>query len=145
MIALRLGEELGPSSWVDVSQARIDLFGRATEDHESIHVTPALAAAGPYGEPVAHGFLTLSLLAHFWDELLAPRGACVVVNYGLGRVRFPAPVPAGARVRARFRVETLAAVEGGVQTTVGALVESDAGVKPVCAAELIFRLLDPPG
>jgi acyl dehydratase len=138
---IRPGDEFGPSAWLDVPQDRIDAFASATEDHESIHVSRELAAAGPYGMPVAHGFLTLALIAHFWDELTAPIGYRVAVNYGLNRVRFPDPVPAGSRLRARFRVEAVERVDGGVQATVASIVEREGGTKPACVAETVFRLL----
>jgi acyl dehydratase len=139
---IRPGDELGPSEWLEVQQGRIDAFATATEDHESIHVSPALAAAGPYGTPVAHGFLTLSLIAYFWHELTARAGwYSVAVNYGLNRVRFPDPVPAGSRVRGRFRVEAVDPVDGGMHATVASIVEREGGAKPACVAETVFRLL----
>ena len=139
---MRVGEELGPSSWIDVPQARIDTFADATGDRQSIHVDSDLAARGPFGTTVAHGFLTLSLLPAALFGL-APAGELIAVNYGLNRVRFPAPVPAGSRVRARFRVEAVEPVEGGEQVTLAASVEREGFEKPVCVAELIFRYLSP--
>jgi acyl dehydratase len=137
---MRVGEELGPSSWFEVPQQRIDAFAEATEDRQSIHVDAGLASRGPFGTTVAHGFLTLSLLPAALGEL-APENGKVVLNYGLNRVRFPAPVPSGARVRASFRVENVEPVEGGEQVTFAATVERDGGDKPVCVAEMIFRYL----
>ena len=138
---IEVGAELGPSPWLDVDQARIDAFAAATEDRQSIHVDPKLAAAGPFGTTVAHGFLTLSLVVHLWNQV-APAREQVTLNYGLNRVRFPAPVPAGSRVRATLRVETLEQVAGGSQATIAATIEREGGDKPVCVAELVFRLLD---
>jgi acyl dehydratase len=139
---IRVGDEFGPTAWLAVPQQRIDTFASATEDRESIHVSPALAASGPYGEPVAHGFLTLSLVAYFWHEATAREvGYRVAVNYGLNRVRFPDPVPAGSRLRGRFRVEALERVDGGLQATVASVVEREGGRKPACVAETVFRLL----
>ncbi len=135
---MNVGDELGPSSWFEMSQSRIDAFADATEDRQSIHVDPRLAAAGPFGTTVAHGLLTLSLLPAALFEL-APAGGTIAVNYGLNRVRFPAPVPAGSRVRASFRVESVEPVEGGEQVIFAADVEHEGGGKPVCIAELIFR------
>jgi len=135
---VNVGDKLGPSSWFEASQARIDAFADATEDRQSIHVDPRLAAAGPFGTTVAHGFLTLSLLPAALFEL-APAGDRIAVNYGLNRVRFPAPVPAGYRVRASFRVESVEPVEGGEQVIFAASVEREGGERPVCVAELIFR------
>ena len=135
---MNVGDELGPSSWFEVSQARVDAFADATEDRQSIHVDPQLAAAGPFGTTVAHGFLTLSLLPAALFEV-APSGDTIAVNYGLNRVRFPAPVPAGSRVRAAFRVESVEPVEDGEQVIFAANVEREGGERPVCVAELIFR------
>jgi acyl dehydratase len=131
----------GTSPWFPVEQSRIDAFAAATEDRQSIHVDPALAAAGPFGTTVAHGFLTLSLLVHLWNEVATFDGYSVTVNYGLNKVRFPAPVPAGARVRGAFRVEGVEDVAGGVQARVAANVELEGGDKPVCVAELLLRYL----
>lgn len=135
---LRAGLELGPSSWIEVPQTRIDTFAEAIDDRGSIHVDQELAAAGPYGTPVAHGFLTLSLLPAACDEVM-PLDTTIAVVYGLNRVRFPAPVFAGSRVRATIRIDEIADVGGGVQVTMTATVEREGGAKPVCVAELIFR------
>jgi len=129
------------SPWFEIEQERIDEFAAATEDRQSIHVDPELAAQGPFGATVAHGFLTLSLLVHLWNQVASLDGYAVTLNYGLNRVRFPAPVPAGARVRARFRVEAVEDVPGSAQARVAATVEREGGDKPVCVAELIFRYL----
>jgi acyl dehydratase len=138
---IEAGAEYGPSPWLEVDQARIDVFAAATEDRQSIHVDPELAASGPFGTTVAHGFLTLSLVVHFWNQV-APAWGGVTVNYGLNRVRFPAPVPAGSRLRAAFRVEAVEAIAGGRQATIAATVERDGGERPVCVAELLLRFLD---
>jgi acyl dehydratase len=138
---LRPGLELGPSSWVDVPQARIDAFAEATEDRQFIHVDPVRAAEGPFGTTVAHGFLTLSLVPAAVFELLDVEGA-TTVNYGLDRLRFPAPVPAGSRVRTALRVESVEPVAGGVQAKVAATVEREGGERPVCVAELLLRFVD---
>ena len=134
------GAELGPTAWVEVTQDRIDAFADATDDHQSIHVDPAAAAAGPFGTTVAHGFLTLSLVVRLWNEV-APAHDGVTLNYGLNRVRFPAPVPVGSRVRGRFRIESDEEVAGGRQATVMATIEREGSEKPVCVAELLFRRL----
>ncbi len=138
--ALRPGDELGPSRWIDVTQARIDAFAEATEDRQAIHVDPAFAASGPFGTTIGHGFLTLSLLVPLWYAVYEHEG--VSINYGVNRVRFPAPLPSGSRVRARFRVESLEPVAGGQQAVIAATVERECGEKPVCVAELVFRFLD---
>ncbi|HKI22153.1 MAG TPA: MaoC family dehydratase [Gaiellaceae bacterium] len=140
---IEAGMELAPSPWLTVDQERIDAFAATTEDRQSIHIDPELAATGPFGTTVAHGFLTLSLLVHFWNQV-APAHDGVSVNYGLNRVRFPSPVPAGSRIRARFNVDAVDAVEGGRQATVTSTVERDNAEKPVCVAELLLRFLDPP-
>jgi acyl dehydratase len=134
------GVELGPSGWLEVTQARIDAFAECTEDRQSIHIDQELAAAGPFGTTVAHGFLTLSLLVHLWNDVAEP-DARTTLNYGLNRVRFPAPVPSGSRIRARFRVESVEPVAGGTQATVAVTVEREGHDKPVCVAELLMRFL----
>jgi acyl dehydratase len=136
------GDDLGPSGWVEIDQARIDGFAAVTEDRQSIHVDAEAAAAGPFGTTVAHGFLTLSLVIHLWNDVAPPHDG-VAINYGLNRVRFPAPVPAGSRVRGRFHVAAVDPVPGGRQATVEATIEREGGDRPVCAAELLLRLLDP--
>jgi acyl dehydratase len=136
---LQPGGELGPSSWQEIRQERVDAFADATGDHQWIHVDPARAAAGPFGGTIAHGYLTLSMLAAFAFELMPVKDASAAVNYGLNRVRFPAPVPVGSRVRASFRVEEATEVAGGVQIVMAATVEREGGEKPVCVAELVFR------
>jgi acyl dehydratase len=136
---IEAGQELGPSRWLEVTQERIEAFADATDDHQSIHVDPALAAQGPFGTTVAHGYLTLSLLIPLWNDVYTHDG--IGINYGLDRLRFPAPVPSGSRIRARFRVEALDEIPGGYQATVAATVECDRHEKPVCVAELLLRLL----
>jgi acyl dehydratase len=138
---VKAGTELGPSRWVEIDQARIDTFAAATEDSQWIHVNRERAAAGPFGATIAHGFLTLSLLPDLWFEVAGDGGYAVTVNYGLNRVRFPAPVPVGSRVRASFHVEEVAPVDGGEQARIAATVERQGHAKPVCVAELVFRFL----
>jgi acyl dehydratase len=138
---LRPGLELGPSSWIEVPQARIDTCAEAIDDRGSIHVDDDLAANGPYGTTVAHGFLTLSLLPAACDEVM-PLDTSIAVVYGLNRVRFPAPVFAGSRVRATIRIDEIERVDGGVQVTMTATAEREGGEKPVCVAELIFRYVE---
>ena len=133
------GDEFGPSSWVEVSQSRIDEFAEATGDHQWIHVDREQAAAGPFGTTIAHGYLTLSLLSAMSFEVVPAAEGGMAVNYGLNRVRFPAPVPAGSRVRATFRVDAVDDFDGGSQVTMMATVEREGGSKPVCVAELVFR------
>jgi acyl dehydratase len=136
---LQPGLELGPSEWIEVTQARVDAFAEATDDRQWIHVDPERAAAGPFGETIAHGYLTLSLVVPITYELLPVEDASLTVNYGVNRVRFPAPVPVGSRVRGRLRIEAVEPVDGGVQVTLAATVEREGQDKPVCAAEVVFR------
>ena len=131
-----VGEELGPTSWIDVTQERIDAFAAATDDPQWIHVDPKRAAAGPFGTTIGHGFLTLSLCVPMLYEVLPPGGG-FAVNYGTNRVRFPAPVPSGSRVRGRFRVVAVDEVERGSRVRLEATVECEGVEKPVCVAELI--------
>lgn len=137
---LRPGIELGPSRWFEVPQERIDAFAETTEDRQWIHVEPERAADSPFGTTVAHGLLTLSLVIPITYELMPVEDARLGVNYGLNRVRFPAPVPAGSRVRGRLRIEDVTEVDGAVQLVVAATVEREGTEKPVVAAELVFRL-----
>jgi acyl dehydratase len=139
MTELTPGAEFGPSSWIEVSQATIDAFAEATGDHQWIHVDPERAASGPFGTTIAHGYLTLSLLPAMSYEVVPRQDGGMGVNYGLNRVRFPAPVPSGSRVRARFAVAGVDAIEGGFQVTMNATIEREGGDKPVCVAEVVYR------
>jgi acyl dehydratase len=132
-----VGRELGPTSWIEVTQQRIDAFAAATEDPQWIHVDPARGAAGPFGTTIAHGFLTLSLCVPMLEEVL-PAGGSMAVNYGTNRVRFPAPVPSGSRIRGRFRVLAVDDVDLGRRATVEATVELAGAGKPACVAELVI-------
>jgi acyl dehydratase len=136
---LRAGLELGPTEWRVVEQARINAFADATDDQQWIHVDSVKAAEGPFGGTIAHGYLTLSLLAPFSYELLAVSDARMTVNYGFDRVRFPAPVPAGSRLRGVFKITEVTVVEGGLQVNVNAAIEREGGNKPVCVAEILYR------
>ena len=131
-----VGLELGPTSWLEVTQERIDAFAAATDDPQWIHTDSKRAAAGPFGTTVAHGYLTLSLCVPMLYEVLPSAGA-MVVNYGVNRVRFPAPVPSGARIRGRFRVVSVEEGSGGERATIEATVECEGFEKPVCVAELV--------
>ncbi|HLY93570.1 MAG TPA: MaoC family dehydratase, partial [Gaiellaceae bacterium] len=133
MTELTPGAEFGPSSWIEVSQERIDSFAETTGDHQWIHVDRERAKSGPFGTTIGHGYLTLSLLPVMSYEVV-PRqeGGGMSVNYGLNKVRFPAPVPSGSRVRGTFRVDAVDAFDGGFQATMTATVEREGGEKPVC-------------
>ena len=142
---MEVGARLGPSRWLEIDQGRIDQFAAATEDRQGIHVDPVAAADGPFGTTVAHGFLTLSLVVPLLYEVAPNPGGIVLVNYGVDRVRFPAAVPSGSRIRAVFDVVALDDVPGGRQATLAATVEREGGEKPVCVAQLLLRLIDSPG
>ncbi|PNY79629.1 MaoC family dehydratase [Deinococcus koreensis] len=138
-----LGREVALSGWVEVDQARIDAFAHATGDHQFIHVDPERALSGPFGTTIAHGFLTLSLLAgEFMSRGGSPEieGARLVVNYGLNRVRFITPVRAGARLRNRAVLQAAEPGAGFVQITVANTVEIEGEAKPACTAESVFRV-----
>jgi acyl dehydratase len=136
-----VGGELGASQWHEINQERVNAFADVTGDHQWIHVDPERAAAGPFGGTIAHGYLTLSLLPGLLSEAWRIDGVRMGINYGLNRVRFPAPVPVGSRVRAVGRLKELSRIEGGMQGVVEATVEVEGGEKPVCVAETVFRLM----
>jgi acyl dehydratase len=135
---VQVGDVFGPSSWVDIPQSRIDAFAEATGDHQWIHVDPEKAKDGPFGTTIGHGYLTLSLLPAASYEVV-PRQGGMGINYGLNKVRFPAPVPVDSRVRATFEVLELDEQDWGGQATMRATVEREGGDKPVCVAEVVFR------
>ncbi|WP_019810016.1 MaoC family dehydratase [Saccharomonospora halophila] len=136
------GTELGTSDWVDVPQERVNRFAEATGDHQWIHVDVDRARAeSPFGGPIAHGYLTLSLLIPMWSQVLEVTDATMAVNYGLNKVRFPDSVPVGSRVRMTATLAGVTEIPGGVQVTVSAVVEREGGDKPVCIAEPVFRFL----
>ena len=134
-----VGQDIGTSDWVTISQARIDQFAQATGDHQWIHVDPVRAAAGPFGTTVAHGFLTLSLVPLLFDSGFAIGDVKMGVNYGLNRVRFTAPVPAGGRVRGQFKLLAYEPLPGGAQLTVQVTIELEGSPKPACVAETVSR------
>ena len=135
-----VGQELAVSDWITVTQQQIDLFADATGDHQWIHVDPERAKSGPFGGTIAHGFLTLSLLPRMVESALEIRNQRMSVNYGLNRVRFPAPVPAGSRLRARVTLlECQPLPEDGMQIVWQVTVEREGGDKPVCVAESVTR------
>lgn len=141
-LTARVGEEIAVSDWLEITQQRIDRFAEATDDPQWIHTDPERAAAeSPYGRTIAHGFLTLALTTWLSRDALELEGDYKMgVNYGLNRVRFPAPVPAGARIRARFALNRLTAIDGGVELCWGVVVESDRETsKPCMVAEWITR------
>ncbi|RJF98540.1 MaoC family dehydratase [Noviherbaspirillum saxi] len=135
-----VGESLGASDWIVIDQARINIFADATGDHQWIHVDPERAAKGPFGAPIAHGFLTLSLLPVFMGTAFEIRGSTMGVNYGLNKVRFMRPVPVNSRLRAHFKLLSWEAIENnGAQMIYEMSVELEGTAKPVCVAESIVR------
>ena len=135
----RVGEELAVGDWVTVDQATIDKFAEATGDRQWIHVDPERARKGPFGATVAHGFLTLSLLPRLAESAIKIDDVRMSVNYGLNRVRFPAPVPSGSRIRARLKLLACEPIDGGAQVVMQVTMERDGGDKPVCVAETVSR------
>ena len=136
----RIGQEVGVSPWVEVTQERIDLFAKAIDDPQWIHVDPERAKHSPFGTTIAHGFLTLSLLSKFIESTFSFADRKMGVNYGLNRVRFTAPLPSGARVRARFKLLKYEKIDGnGVQVTWDVTVEREGSDKPVLVAEWLGR------
>jgi acyl dehydratase len=135
----RVGQEVAVSPWLEVTQERIDTFAKAVDDFQWIHVDPARAAKSPFGGTIAHGFLTLSLLSRLSELTFSFSDRRMGINYGLNRVRFTAPVPAGARVRARFTLAKLEKLDGGVQVTWNTVIEREGADKPALIAEWIGR------
>ena len=136
------GTELGTSDWIEIPQDRVNTFADATDDHQWIHVDVERATAeSPFGGPIAHGYLTLSLLIPLWSQVLTVTDTKMAVNYGLNKVRFPAPVPVGSKVRLTATLADVEEIAGGLQVTVSALIEREGGSKPVCIAEPVFRFL----
>jgi acyl dehydratase len=134
------GQDLGRTDWLEVTQKRVDTFADATDDHQWIHTDPERAKDGPFGGPIAHGYLTLSLIIPLFGELLEITGISMSVNYGLDKVRFPAPVPVGARIRLHATVDSVAEVRGdGVQMDLTFTVEVEGADKPACVARPVYR------
>jgi acyl dehydratase len=136
------GTELGPTGWLEITQERIDAFAEVTGDHQWIHVDPERAAASPMGSTIAHGLLTLSLAPAFMEELMAYDGFAHALNYGYEKVRFPAPVPVGSRLRMRATITDVSEVPGGAQVTTTQTVEREGGDKPVLAAQSVARFYE---
>ncbi len=135
-----VGQEVAVSDWITITQEQVNLFAQATGDHQWIHVDVARAKAGPYGAPIAHGFLTLSLLPRFLAEAIVIEESAMGVNYGLNKVRFMAPVPVGSRLRARFSLVSSEPIDkNGVQLVWDMVVEKDGATKPVCVAQSVVR------
>ena len=138
-LAALAGHDIGSSDWLLIDQARINHFAEATGDHQWIHIDPARATAGPFGAPIAHGFLTLSLLPLLFESAFAVDDVRMGVNYGLNRVRFVSPVRVGSRLRGCFKLVSYEPLEGGAQLTVEATIELEGSAKPACVAETVSR------
>ena len=135
-----IGHDLGTSDWLAIPQSDINLFAEATHDQQWIHVDVDRAKSGPFGGPIAHGYLTLSLLIPLWTQILVIENQGMAVNYGLNRVRFPAPVPAGSRVRLSASLAAAEEVKGGgVQASIDATMHLEGSDKPVCIAQMVHR------
>lgn len=135
-----VGRDLGFTAYREVTQEQINTFADATDDHQWIHVDPERAGAGPFGAPIAHGFLTLSLCIPLWGELLVVDDATTKVNYGLDRVRFVSPVRVGARIRMRATITSVDEVAGGIQIGVDQVIEIESSAKPAVVAHSLYRL-----
>jgi acyl dehydratase len=136
-----VGRHLGYSEWHEVTQEQVNLFADATGDHQWIHVDPERARSGPFGGPIAHGYLTLALSNLFLPQVVDVRGFSMGVNYGLGKVRFPAPVAVGSKIRGGVELREVDEVAGGVQTTMLITVEASGADKPACVLEALSRYL----
>ena len=134
-----VGEHLGYSEWHEITQEQVNLFADATGDHQWIHVDVERAKAGPFGGPIAHGYLTLSLAPTLLTEIMRVDGVAMGINYGLNKLRFPSPVPVGSKLRAGATLASVEPVSGGVQVTLNVTFEIEGGSKPVCVAEILFR------
>ena len=135
-----VGTHLGESEWMEVTQERVNLFADATGDHQWIHVDPERATReSPFGGPIAHGYLTLSLIPVLLPQVLVVKGISMGVNYGCEKVRFPSPVPVGARLRMSAELVALEEVRGGVQLTVRATLATEGAAKPSCVAAVVYR------
>ncbi len=140
----RVGEQLGVSAWHEITQERVNLFADATGDHQWIHVDPERAREGPFGGPIAHGHLTLSMVPMMLADLVRGPGVAMAVNYGLNRVRFTSPVAVGSRVRAIAALKEVQDVPGGLQVVLEVKVEIEGQEKPACVAETVTRLYQAP-
>jgi acyl dehydratase len=136
-----IGTQLGPTDWITVTQEQINKFADATLDDQWIHVDVERAKAGPFGAPIAHGYLTMSLASHFLSQLLQVKGISMGINYGAEKVRFPSPVPVDSRLRGRGEIIDAKEVGGGVQATTRITIERDGGDKPAAIVETVSRYI----
>jgi acyl dehydratase len=142
-LATKIGEVLGISDWVTITQEQVNMFADATGDHQWIHVDPERAAASPFGTTIAHGLMTLALVPGLTPQMFHVKGVDMILNYGLNKVRYPAPVPVGSRVRARVTLVSVDPVgsDGAWQAVLAANVEIEGGVKPAVVSEIVLRLI----
>jgi len=140
-VRAHLGRHLGHSEWIEIDQDRVNLFADATGDHQWIHVDLERATKGPFGAPIAHGYLTLSISNLFLPQIVEVRGFSAGVNYGVDKVRFPSPVKVGARIRAGAELTAISEVNGGLQTTIVITIDIEGGTKPACVIESLSRWL----
>ena len=140
-VRANVGKHLGYSEWITVDQERVNLFADATGDHQWIHVDVERATSGPFGAPIAHGYLTLSLSNYFLPQIVEVQGFSAGVNYGVDKVRFPSPVKVGSRVRAGAELAAVSDVTGGLQTTIVITVEVEGSPKPACVIDSLSRWL----
>jgi acyl dehydratase len=140
-VAAGVGRHLGYSDWVEITQERIDTFAEATGDHQWIHVDTKRAAEGPFGTTIAHGYLTMSLSNLFLPQIVDVQGISMGINYGVNKVRFPAPVPVGSRVRGGASLAAAEPIAGGLQTTIVITIEIEGSAKPACVIEALSRYL----
>jgi acyl dehydratase len=136
-----VGTQLGETAWLEITQEQVNQFAEATGDHQWIHVDVERAATGPYGGTIAHGYLTLSLIARFGEELFSVEGVTAKLNYGVNKVRFPTPVPVGARVRAGASIAGAQETPAGVQVSLQWVIELENSTKPACVAETVVLLV----
>src|SRR5262245_45094961 len=137
-----VGQHLGYSDWLEITQERIDQFAEATGDRQWIHVDPERAKDGPFGATIAHGYLTLALSNYFLPQIVSVEGISMGVNYGVNKVRFPAPVPVGSKVRAGVELASVEDVKGGIQTTMVVTIELEGSDRPACVIEAVSRYLE---
>jgi len=142
LLELEENADLGASSWIEITQEDIDTFADATRDRQWIHVDPERAAEGPFGSTIAHGYLTLGLVIPLWSELLQVENVGMSVNYGLNKLRFPAPVPVGSRIRLLGKLASASEVIGGVQVAADLTMELEGSEKPALAVEAVYRFYD---
>jgi acyl dehydratase len=142
LLEIEAGTELGQSSWIEITQGDVDTYADATRDHQWIHVDPERASEGPFGSTIAHGYLTLGLVIPLWSELVQVEKVGMAVNYGLNRLRFPAPVPVGSRIRLEGKLASASEIVGGVEVVADLIMNVEGSEKPALVAEAVYRFYD---